>query len=307
MCRQPITLPAVMPPVQNRPVLLAFAMSLLAALPAAGDESLERSLAKVYQDWRGAMLGKSISMWQRATAHYRQIVTRNLIISRGLPYPQSIFDIPINPPETNTLKLIECQAVGDTAHLVYFGKIDLGLDSDDIPENLLVLKFLRENGEWKFDTTRFMNLESVPDVRAGLQSGRADFIDRPEFNPSGIVPKTPPNCQKPDYVAMLEVHSFGYETTASLNGFDYSAVADHAGQELIIGGLKRGKNDLKLKIKVTEIPADAERLLEVNALIMTHSKEKPQIRVFTWEHKSGAPPAEIDLSVHVTPSTLRGV
>lgn len=284
------------------PALLACADS-----PAAEDAALRSSLERVYHDWRSALINKNMEAWKRSTALYRQVVTRNLIVSGGQTYPDSIFEIPIQPPDITRLRLLECEARGPTAHLVYFGKIDLGLDSDEIPDNLIILKFFNERGAWKFDTNRIMNLAGSPEVRAALQNGKADFLDEPAFTPSGVVPPTPAECGKPQYIGVLQIQSYGYETKASLSGYDYPVVADSAEQQLIIGGLAWGKNDLKLQIKALPSPEDAGRMLEVNAIIINNAREKPQVRIFSWEMKSATPPSEIVLPVWVSNSTLRGI
>jgi hypothetical protein len=294
----------------NLQLRLALFLSMLltcASAEAADDAALRPTLEKVYHDWRSALINKNMDAWRRSTARYRQIVTRNLIISGGQTYPDSIFEIPIQPPDITRLRLLECEANGPTAHLVYFGKVDLGLDVDEIPDNVIVLKFFNENGSWKFDTNRIMNLGDAPEVRAALQNGKADFLDEPAFTPSGVVPATPAECRKPQYVAALQIQSWGYETKASMSGYDYPAVADNAEQQIIIGGLVWGRNDLKLRIKALPASEGGERVLEVNALIINGTKEKPEVRVFSWETKSATPPEEIELPVWVSSSTLRGL
>ena len=294
----------------NRLLRLALSFSMLltcASAEAADDAALRKTLEKVYHDWRSALLNKNMDAWRRSTALYRQIVTRNLIVSGGQTYPDSIFEIPIQPPDITRLRLLECEARGPTAHLAYFGKFDLGLDVDEIPDNVILLKFFNENGAWKFDTNRIMNLADAPEVRAALQNGKADFLDEPAFTPSGVVPATPAECRKPQYIAALQIQSWGYETKASMSGYDYPAVADNAEQQIIIGGLVWGKNDLKLRIKPLPASEGGERVLEVNALIINGTKEKPEVRVFSWETKSATPPEEIELPVWVSSATLRGL
>lgn len=279
-----------------------------AASHGAEDAALRTTLEKVYHEWRNAVINKNMDAWKRSTALYRQVVTRNLIISGGQTYPDSIFEIPIQPPDITKLRLLECEAVGPTSHLVYFGKVDLRLDADEIPDNVIVLKFFNEKGAWKFDSNKLMNLSQVPELRSALQNGKqADFLNEPAFTPSGVVPPTPAECRKPPYIAVLQIQSYGYETKASMSGYGYPIVSDNAEQQLIIGGLEWGKNDLKLQIKPHPIPDGAERLLEVNAVILRGGKERTEVRIFSWDTKEAAPPAEIVLPVWVSNSTLRGI
>lgn len=291
-----------------RPLLFALALAACPGTSGADDPALRATLEKVYHEWRNAVINKNMDAWRRSTSLYRQVVTRNLIISGGRVFPDAIFEIPIRPPDITRLRLLECEANGPTSHLVYFGKVDLGLDTEDIPDNVIVLKFFNEKGVWKFDSNKLMNLAGVPEVRAALQNGKEpDFLTEPAFTPNGVLPSTPAECRKPPYVAMLQIESLGYETKASMGGYDYPVVADDREQQIIIGGLAWGKNDLKLHVKPLPIPPDVERSLEVNAIIMRGTKEHPQVRVFSWETKAATPPAEIELPVWVTNATLRGV
>ena len=299
-----------MNPRMTQPLLRLLPLLILLACPGARgaeDAALRATLERVYHEWRNAVINKNMDAWKRSTALYRQVVTKNLIVSGGQLYPDSLFEVPIQPPDITRLRLLECDSRGPTAHLAYFGKVDLGLDAEEVPDNVIVMKFYNENGAWKFDTNRIMNLSQSPEVRAALQNGQADFLDEPAFTPSGIVPPTPAECRKPPYIAALQIRSYGYETKASMSGYDYPVVADSAEQQLIIGGLSWGKNDLKLQIKALPIPEDAERLLEVNAVIINGTKQKPQVRIFSWETKLASPPAEVTLPVWVSSATLRGV
>ena len=291
--------------------LPSLILTLLILLPSpsgrAEDVELRRTLEHVYHDWRSALLNKDLAAWQRATSAYRQMITRNTMVSQKQPYPEALFAIPIRPPEITNLRMLEVEAIGTTAHMIFFGKVDLGLDAEEIPENILILRFVSENSVWKFDTTRIMNLAGVPDVRASLQNGIADFLDRPEFNPPGSVPPVPPPCRKPEHVAALQVKSLGYETSVTIEGVDYPTISDDAAQHLVIGGLVRGRNEMKVNIKPLPVPEGYERELEINVQIITGNPKSPMLRVFSWDTQSAAPPEHLDLPVIVNNLTLKGV
>lgn len=276
------------------------------AMGAEGDAELRVALEKVYYDWRGAIINQDTAAWQRATSRYRQVMTKNLILSQRQVYPDAVFEVPIRPPELTQLRRLEVQAVGPTAHMIYFGKVDLGLDAESVPDNLLILRFLKEGNEWKFDTTRYMNLAGVPEIRAALAGGGdPDFLDKPEFNPPGYVPPVPKECGVPDYMAAYHIQSYGYAATPHLNGFDYPAVEDNAENQLIIGGLMKGKNDFKLDLKATPVPEGEERYFEVNVMVITPNGEKPAVPVLKWSTKDANPPASQDLPLWVNSSTLK--
>lgn len=285
------------------------AAALLPELAAQGDEaSLRRELERVFSDWRRAMVARSLAGWREHTAAHRQMHTRNLIVSRKMPFPEALFDFPLRAPEPGTLRFLKAEALGPTAHAVYFGKVDVGIpDAGEIPENLLLLKFVHESARWKFDTLRLVSLASAPDVRAALKNGGSSpFLGEPEFRPSGVLPPTPKACPVPDHVASLQVASLGYATAAQVNGFALPVVADAAEQHIIVGGLRDGDNTLTLEIKPTPVAEGSARHLEVNAVVMTGNDARPQIRVFHWRPPAGAAPPFSEQKIIVNKITLRG-
>ncbi len=286
---------------------ICLTLFLFSQLKAADEPNVRRELDRAYASWREAIISRDISAWQQTTASYRQLQTRNLIISQKQPFPEAMFAIPIKPPETTTLRLLESEVNGDTAHLVYFGKVDVGLvDAAEIPECILVLKFVREANTWKFDTTRMMNLANAPEVLASLKSGGgASFLSEPTFTPSGIVPPTAKPCPQPDRIGVLRIVSFGYETQASVNGFEIASVQDNAEEHIVIGGLKNGENPLTLNITPLPIPEGEERVLEIDALVLTGSEKKPTYHVFSWKPDKHPAPENAKLVIHVSRITMR--
>lgn len=291
------------------PFRLLLAAMLCAFVPSAwatnpGDK---REMEQAYSRWREAMVTRSLPAWQQATATSRQITTRNLIVSQKQPFPTALFDIPMRPPETATLRFLKAEVNGPTGQLMYFGKVDVGLlEAKEIPENILILKFIREASGWKFDTTRLVNLSSAPEVRATLKNGGSSaFLNEPEFSPTGIVPPTPKPCPMPDRIGVLQIASFGYETHAVVNTFDVATVSNNAEEHLVIGGLRDGENPLELKVKPLPVEEGQERILEVHALVLTGSETRPTIRVFTWKPEHHPVPETVGQVIHVNRITLR--
>ncbi|CAN5873132.1 hypothetical protein BH11VER1_BH11VER1_30200 [soil metagenome] len=288
-------------------ICLTTFLFVLSQLKAADETNVRRDLDRAYTSWREAIISRDISAWQQTTASYRQLQTRNLIVSQKQPFPEAMFELPIKPPETTTLRFLKSEVKGDTAHLIYFGKVDVGLvDAAEIPECLLILKFVREAGIWKFDTTRMVNLADAPEVLASLQSGgNTSFLSEPVFNPSGIVPATAKPCPQPDRIGVLRIVSFGYETQASVNGFDVASVQNNAEEHIIIGGLKNGDNPLTLNFKALPIPEGEERVLEIDALVLTGSEKKPTYHVFSWKPEKHPVAEEAKLMILVSRLTMR--
>lgn len=290
----------------RRILLLLSALHLI--LPAGGllaqgsDADLRNALEKAYLQWRDAMIRKDAQAWAASITRYRQTVMRNSIVSERKGFPDSVFASDVRPPALGGLRLLEVQAVGETAHLVYFGKIDLGQDAELLKDNVLKLKFLNENGVWKFDSNRISSLANVPDVRKGLLSGeRPEFLDTPEYTPPGKAPPVPPLCRVPDYKAGYKIESFGYETTISMNGFQYDPVQDGIAQEMIIGGLVKGANEIQLKMKPVEVPKGEKASLQIRIYVLGSDPEQPGREVMRWIAPASGAPAEITLPIEVRP------
>lgn len=287
------------------PAVIAWLLIGKLDLQAADATTLRAELERVYQTWRGAMMTGNVGMWQKSTSRYRQVHTHNMIVSQRQPYPDAIFSVPIMPPDIMKLKMLEVEAVGDTAHLLYFGRIDLGVSEGEVPENLLMLRYIKDPDGWRFDTSRMVNLEGVPDVRASLKEGaKPNFLDDPEFNPPGVAPPVPKVCKKPENMAAFQIEAIGYEVTVKVNDFVYPPVRDVGINQLVIGGLDMGQNSLEMAIKATEVPPGEDRRLELNMMVVTDPKAQP-ISIYRWNTKSDTPDPIFRATVVVDRSLLR--
>jgi hypothetical protein len=290
----------------RRVLLLLSALHLIlpvgALLAQGSDADLRNALEKAYLQWRDAMIRKDAQAWAASITRYRQTVMRNSIVSERKGFPDAVFASDLRPPALGGLRLLEVQAVGETAHLVYFGKIDLGQDAELQKENILKLKFLNESGVWKFDSNRISSLASVPEVRQSLLSGeRPEFLDTPEYTPPGKAPPVPPLCRVPDHKAGFKIESFGYETAISMNGFQYEPVQDGIAQEVIIGGLMKGANEINMKMKPVEVPKGGEASLQIRIYVLSSDPEKPGREVMRWVAPASGAPPEITLPIEVRP------
>ena len=290
-----------------RIVSLVAVLTLACSFLHAETPGLKRELERSYAAWRNALVAQDFAGWQQTTAAHRQMAIRTLIVSQKQAFPHALFSLPMRPPETATLRYLAISERGNTAQLAYFGKVDIGVaDASEIPESLLFLKFVRESTGWKFDTTRMVSLASTPEISAALKNGGGPtFMDAPEFALSGEVPAIAKPCPMPDRIGVLQIGSFGYTTKATVNGFDVATVQDNAEEHLVIGGLYNGNNKLELMVKQTTIPADAERSLEIHALVLTGNQEKPTYRVFSWKAEVHPVPEQVKLNIVANKSTMR--
>jgi hypothetical protein len=281
---------------------LCLAAGLFACLPepvaaqTAGPE-LEAALVAAYGRWRDAMLRQDARAWAGAITQYRQVVTRNKLVSEKQAFPDQVFATAGDPPKLDGLRLLEAEAAGKTAHLVYFGKVDIGQDRDLLKDTLLKLKFGFENGGWKYDSNRFTSFDTAPEMLKALQSGKkADFLDTPEFTPPGTMPPVPPLCRVPEFKGGYKLQSFGYETQVLMNGFDYTPVEDALDQQVVIGGLVRGQNEITLRMTPVPTPENGKSAVQIRLYRLDVTQpDKPGIEVLRWEAPDGKAPKQITL------------
>ena len=273
------------------------------------DQGVKMALQRNYSNWKRAMITKDLRGWKAHTSSYRQVMMRNLIVSKRMDWPRSLFAVPLHPPETELLKLVEATSVNHVGRLTYYGRIDFRVTESRIPESLLMLYFRKDKAGWRFDRTRYFNLKGNPRVKTMAESGNFTFLKEPDFKISGDAPPVPPLCAKPLYVGRIKIVSLGYRTTAKLNAFHHTVVDDTLSNEIIIGGLRKGPNNLKLKIEGTggtdPKTASPDRRLEVSVFVTSKNKKRPSIRVFHFDPGDKIQ-KEYELLVPVTAGSLRG-
>lgn len=263
--------------------LLPLLLCLCALTARAQEPDLRLKLERAYAQWRVAVEARDAKAWAAAITMHRQVITRNTVISQGLAFPKAVFDTMLAPADTKNLRLLEAQNVGDTAHLLYFGQANMGGDPDQIPHNLLMLKFFRQNGQWKFDSNKLIQLAGQPELRAKLLGNeKPDFLDLPEFTPPGTPPATPPLCPVPDYLTGCTVQSVGYEVEIKVNGYEHFA-ANSVLKFFILGGLRNGSNDVSISAIPLDVPKEVTRSLEIDFFTKPRSAGEQGQRVFHYE------------------------
>lgn len=272
----------------TRRPLTSAALAALAAIPALpGAETaapqppdLEASLTKVFDQWSKAMREADAELWQQTTARYRRNGVRNFIVSQKKKWPDTLFDTLVAPPDLSGLQLARAMEKGNTAQLVYYGKVDFQIEADEVPDGLLFLMFVKEFDGWKFNTLRYVSLAGAGEVADQASVGLFDFLDAPQFQPPGRVPPVPKLCPPPEVVGYVEIVSIGYETTLKVADRSEHTVIDNVQQGLIIGGLKAGVNPVTVLVKPLPLAdgvseKEAERHFEYTVYRQTPDPDKP--------------------------------
>jgi len=234
----------------------------------------KREFELTYGKWRQAVATKNFSAWKSLTATHRQISTRNKILSEKRAYPASIFNIPALPPALKNLGLVKLTQKGLTAKAVYFGKVDFGVGGKPT-DNLLMLTFVREAGQWKFDQAEFLNLTAIPDVVTQLKKGDTSYFKgKAEFSASGVSPRSPRSLQAPaPLIAKTYVFCPGRKVELLIN---------------IIGGARLGANEIQYTTKVVA-GAKGSEALAIRVYLMSQKPGVKPLKVYDYSVQEGAP------------------
>ncbi len=238
-------------------VLLAFVASLAPAMlpaqsenvPAAqSDNSIRVTLESAYEAWRKAMDAGNLALWEETTAFSRQIETRNRIVSQKLTFPQALFEDPVAAPTLGGLIALGVLSTGETATSTYFGKANFGDEPGvAVSDNLLVLHFLREEGKWKFDNLRIVKIGNDGEILLQIRNGDFSFLRGEEFQPAPFLPPVPQPVETPAYVAEAWIDATGHEVKVAVNGHPVGTFKNVKATELVMGGVKRGLNRIRIE------------------------------------------------------------
>lgn len=220
---------------------------------ARPDNTIRVSLESAYDAWRHAMAAGDLKSWEATTAFSRQIETRNRIVSQKHPFPLALFDDPVAAPTLGGLIPLGVLSTGDTATATYFGKANFG-DGDEVAirDNLLVLHFLKEEGRWKFDNLRIVKIGNDGEILLQIRNSDFSFLKGDEFQPAPYLPPVPQPVDAPDYVAEAWVDATGYEVKITVNGHLTGTFKDVKTTELVMGGVRRGPNQIRIETKLLE-------------------------------------------------------
>lgn len=234
-------------------LLCLFSVLLVGSVfSQAPDPKLGSKLSSTYGAWRKAVTTKNAREWQVLTASHRKMEVRNRLVSEKRAFPAAVFELPAEPPSLDKLKLVHLSQRGGTAKGVWFGKVDFGVGGSPT-DNLLVLAFVNESGRWLYDRADFVNLSSLPDVRAELAKGDYDYLDTvPEAKASGQIPPTPAAVPPAKYIAKVYAFCPGREVNVQINRISRHRFANNKEADVILGGARDGVNEITYTVKPLE-------------------------------------------------------
>lgn len=258
---------------------------------AQPDNTIRVSLESAYDAWRNSMAAGDLKTWETTTAFSRQIETRNRIVSQKQTFPQALFDDPVGAPPLGGLIPLGVLSTGETATATYFGKANFGEGAGvAIPDNLLVLHFLKEEGRWKFDNLRVVKIGNDGEILLQIRNSDFSFLTGDEFQPAPYLPPVPQPVEAPDFVAEAWIDATGYEVKITVNGHLTGTFKNVKTTELVMGGVRRGQNQIHIETKLFEgAPSGATPKVEV-ALYAAEDPAGPATRVYHYKPGTSVPP-----------------
>ncbi len=255
------------------------------------DKQLVSHLFKVYDSWREAMVTKNPKAWKQNTSTARIINVRNRIWSERRAFPQSVFDIPIAPPDIRKLKALRLRVNGETAKAIFFGKVDFGVGGQPT-ENVFVVSYVREQDRWKYHGGEYVKLDLIPAVKKQIQAGDYQYFDQDDFQPEGKVPLIPKAVTHP-VLAIAKVYVFcpGREVSLKVNDFSEHLFQNDKRAEIVLGGARLGKNTIDYSIK--ELPGgDPKSPLTIRVYLMSQVPGTLPTKMVQYQVDDGGQPSD---------------
>jgi hypothetical protein len=227
------------------------AQAVAPATSARPDNSIRVTLESAYDAWRTAMDTGDLALWEQVTAFSRQVETRNRIVSQKQPFPRALFEDPVASPLLAGLIPLGVLSTGDTATSTYFGKANFGDEPGvAVSDNLLVLHFLREEGKWKFDNLRIVKIGNDGEILLQIRNSDFSFLRGEEFQPAPSLPPVPQPVEAPRYVAEAWIDATGHEVRITVNGHPTGTFRNVKVTELVMGGVRRGGNTIRIETRL---------------------------------------------------------
>lgn len=284
--------------------IFSLFLLLFLTIPSAfGQAATAAALQESYGVWRAAMIKKSAPHWQAYTATHRQIEIRNRLFSEKRPFPAAVFDLPVQPPSLDNLKLLRIHTLGPTAKATYFGKIDFGVGGEPT-QNLFVQAFIQEKGRWTYDNAEFVNLDILPEVRKQLLAGDLSYVDQPAFKPDGKIPRPAIVLRGPvQYISKVYVFCPGREVEVQVNRASRHLFQNNKDAEVVIGGTHDGENQIEFRIK--DIPGGTgQEPLTIRVYLFSQIEGVKPVIAYQYQVAEGEPPiATRSTPFQVTPAT----
>jgi len=200
-----------------------------------------------------------------------------------------VFQVPGAPPTVAGLKVVSEKVVGPTAKIAFYGKIDFGGGAKNL-DNMMLVSFVNERGQWKYDGAEFINLGLLPEVKKQLAAGDYSYCKEKDFMPTGKI-KAPPTAIRGPVKYITKVYAFcpGREITTLINKKSRHTFQNTKKAEVVIGGAFDGQNEIQFLVK--DIPGgNPKDPMTLRVYLFSQIDQVKPVKVFEYQVEEGKKP-----------------
>jgi hypothetical protein len=256
---------------------------LVTFISTISGQDLRTALENNYAAFSDAVKNKDGDKLKASMSSYSYVTAKNEMQSAQVAFPDGFFSsAPRMIADLKKQTFIRAIENGPTANSIYYGKDAFGSAS------LMIIKFLKENNNWKFYTVQYKSSEEIMNK---LKAKDTSFLKGEDFYPNGIMPATPVEMSKGDYKGLLDIMGEGFSVQIKINGIDqpgptgvtFNGLSEGSSDILVLGGIKKGVN--KIEITTTPLPGKKNEKLLINIAFIMKDQE---YEVFSLEEDKPA-------------------
>jgi hypothetical protein len=229
-----------------------------AFLTQATAQKMPDAANRLYQEFTTAIEASDLAGLELCLCKASCVKMKNEALSYGLKFPDDVFDgLKMGMLDAKYFKFIGFKKSGPTTNVYYT------YSRDEEPESIITLCLVEETGQLKIIQLKNSDAKVfIPNLHRKDYS----FLETKEFAPAGVAPEIPEAIGPVEYIANWDITCYGYEVSVKINGIFQEEVSNKSRSGVVIGGVRKGLNNVELSIKKTdsnekEIPAIGIRAL----------------------------------------------
>lgn len=218
-----------------------IALILFCVFQTVHAQELRSKLETSYNSFAQAIKTKDGEKLKASLSSFAFLNIKNQMLSVGAKFPDDFFGEDSQEALSDLTKLtyIKTLSKGSTAYCIYWGK-------DKYQETTLyIFKYLEENNVWKFN---LLQQNGSEEITKNIAAKNYTFLSEPRYQPDGVMPETPKEIVPGDYKAVLDISASGYELEVFVNGVSQKKIEEGSFSGMIMGGVKKGKNSIEIKV-----------------------------------------------------------
>lgn len=261
-------------------ILLVFIFSLGTSNSRTEDNDLRLTLEKSWYAYLDSHKTAKESELKKTMSSYSLATMKNGLASAKFSLtPDFIRSMGEHIPDIKSYDFVKVLQNGPTAGLVYEKDSEYkdGEGKDQI--QFIFIKFVKEDAIWKVDGVMITNKPKFQENGDKAEFSASDISD--DFQIDGIVLNAPDPISIPYSSAYIHVLSLGHNTHVILNGISQEETINTSSSGTLIGGLKKGTNNISIIIKSTEQESTLDP--KVKILRILDNKEFEDVFLFKPE------------------------